>query len=299
VALHDWKTYADMKSLAEEKLGLKLMDNYLPMGSLDQGLDILQIMRNIHIFVNRFAYDMTMQQFIEYRPDRNSKHLNVIKIQSIAASIRQHGLGILNTTVNYTYQFLVKKFDIFSQFLFDEYIRSHLFREYRWYKKFKHSDEVRNVYPYDRAYKFTQDIRKLGISDTGKSFLDQFRMLITEIGNALGYVRMVRSASMYACSEAVKFIPDLDNIMTFEALAGNQSARIGDDEIPGGGFSECTVTAARQLDQVVSNLIKNFSTGNDFFKILVNVFQPVLLSSQHQHLEAFFMIGKISFYLYT
>ena len=45
VALHDWKTYADMKSLAYEKFGLVLMDSFLPMGSLDQGLDILQIMR--------------------------------------------------------------------------------------------------------------------------------------------------------------------------------------------------------------------------------------------------------------
>ena len=71
------------------------MDNYLPMGSLDQGLDVLQIMRNIHVFVSRFTYNMNMQQFVEYRPDKSSKHLNTIKIQSIAASIRQHGLGVL------------------------------------------------------------------------------------------------------------------------------------------------------------------------------------------------------------
>ncbi|RYH11489.1 hypothetical protein EON65_38690 [archaeon] len=104
VALHDWKTYSDMRSLASEKFGLTLMDNFLPMGSLDQGLDVLQIMRNIHIFVSRFTYNMNMQQFVEYRPDKSSKHLNTIKIQSIAASIRQHGLGVLNTTVNFTYQ---------------------------------------------------------------------------------------------------------------------------------------------------------------------------------------------------
>lgn len=53
VALHDWKTYADMKALALEKLDLELIDSFLPIGSLDQGLDILQIMRNIHIFVSR------------------------------------------------------------------------------------------------------------------------------------------------------------------------------------------------------------------------------------------------------
>ena len=55
VALHDWRTYSDMRSLAKEKYGVVLLDNYLPMGSLDQGLDVLQIMRNIHVFVGRFC----------------------------------------------------------------------------------------------------------------------------------------------------------------------------------------------------------------------------------------------------
>ena len=55
VALHDWRTYSDMKSLAVQKYDLCLLDSYLPMGSLDQGLDVLQIMRNIHVFVERFV----------------------------------------------------------------------------------------------------------------------------------------------------------------------------------------------------------------------------------------------------
>ena len=203
-----------------EKFGLDLLDNYLPMGSLEQGLDVLQIMRNIHVFVSRFTYNLNMQQFVEYRPDKASKHINCMKIQSIAASIRQHGLGVLNTTVNFTYQFLAQKFHIFSQFLFDEYIRSHLEREYRWFKKNKNSSEVSNMYPHDRAFKFVKDIRKLGVNEAGKTFLDQFRILITEIGNALGYVRMVRSASMYYCSEAVKFLPDIDDSVKFEELVG-------------------------------------------------------------------------------
>ena len=66
---------------------------------------------------------MNMQQFVEFKPDKSSKHLNTIKIQSIAASIRQHGLGVLNTAVNFTYQFLAQKFNIFSQFLYDDYIK--------------------------------------------------------------------------------------------------------------------------------------------------------------------------------
>ena len=41
------------------------------------------------------------------------------------------------------------------------------------------------------------------------------------IGNALGYVRMVRSASMFYCSEAVKYLPDFEEIIKFETFAGS------------------------------------------------------------------------------
>jgi len=74
------------------------------------------------------------------------------------------------------------------QFLFDDYIRAHLSREHRWFKKHKNEPEINNMYPYDRALKFARDIRKLGVNDAGKSFLDQFRILITEIGELQCFV---------------------------------------------------------------------------------------------------------------
>ena len=36
VALHDWKTYGDMRSLAEEKYGLVMMEPHLPSATLEQ-----------------------------------------------------------------------------------------------------------------------------------------------------------------------------------------------------------------------------------------------------------------------
>jgi hypothetical protein len=52
-------------------------------------------------------------------------------------------------------------------------------------------------------------------------------------GNALGYVRMVRSASMYYCSEAVKYLPDFDDIISFEDCAG--LGMRSDPDADGGG----------------------------------------------------------------
>jgi len=259
------------------------------------GLDVLMIMRNIHVFVARFSYNLNQQNFVERRPDRGSKNLNTINIQSIAASLRQHGLGILNTTVNFTYQFLAQKFNVFSQFLFDEYIKGHLSKERRWFRK--HKSECNNQYPYDRALKFVKDIRKLGVLDNGRTFLDQFRILITEIGNALGYVRMVRSAGMLFCSEAVRFLPDLDNLINFEQHAGNgvapEGAAEGEGSTPpvvGAGLRPETVRAAKNLDDCTATLASNFSEGSDYFKVLVSVFQQVLLGEDHGHLDNFYMI---------
>ena len=55
-------------------------------------------------------------------------------------------------------------------------------------------------------------------------------------------------------------------------------------------MSEETVRAGKNLDDCLGTLIDNFSEGSDYFKVLVNVFQSVLLSAEHDHLKTFFMI---------
>lgn len=61
VALHDWKTYGDMRNLAEQKYGLVMVEPHLPSSTLEQGLDVLEIMRNIHVFVARYCYNLNNQ----------------------------------------------------------------------------------------------------------------------------------------------------------------------------------------------------------------------------------------------
>ena len=61
VALHDWRTYGEMKNMAEQKYKLALLDSHLPSQTLEQGLDVLEIMRNIHVFVSRYLYNLNNQ----------------------------------------------------------------------------------------------------------------------------------------------------------------------------------------------------------------------------------------------
>uniref|UniRef100_H3CSF2 WASH complex subunit 4 n=1 Tax=Tetraodon nigroviridis TaxID=99883 RepID=H3CSF2_TETNG len=274
VALHDWATYSEMRNLATQRYGLPMTEAHLPSQTLEQGLDVLEIMRNIHVFVSRYLYNLNNQIFIEKAS--NNKHLNTINIRHIANSIRTHGTGIMNTTVNFTYQFLRKKFYIFSQFMYDEHIKSRLIKDIRFFRETK--DQSDQKYPFERAEKFNRGIRKLGITPDGQSYLDQFRQLISHIGNAMGYVRMIRSGGLHCCSSAIRFVPDLEDIVNFEELVKEE------------GLSEETRRAASVLDSVLGDLTSNSAEGTEYFKMLVAVFAPEFRSAKNMHLRNFYMI---------
>lgn len=82
--------------------------------------------------------------------------------------------------VNFTYQFLRKKLVIFSQFLYDEHIMSRLLKDLCFFRDNKIN--LDSKYPFERAEKFNRSIRRLGVSENGLTYLDQFRILITQIG---------------------------------------------------------------------------------------------------------------------
>merc|ERR1719244_538142 len=145
-----------MRQQAKYRFALETVEDHLPPQTIEQGLDVLEMMRNIHIFTAGYNYNMNTQVFIEQTS--NSKHLNTISIRHIANSIRTHGSGIINTTVNFTYQFLRKKFHIFSQFLYDEHIKSRLLKDLQHWRDVKIK---LGSFPFDRAEKFNRGIRKL------------------------------------------------------------------------------------------------------------------------------------------
>eukprot|EP00039_Didymoeca_costata_P001169 m.50316 g.50316 ORF g.50316 m.50316 type:complete len:1190 (+) comp10662_c0_seq1:292-3861(+) len=274
VALHDWKVYAQMRNLASQKYGLDMQEVYLPSQTLEQGLDVLVIMRNINVFVAEYMYNLNNQIFVQR--SSNNKFLNTINIRHVANSIRTHGTGIMNTTVNFTYQYLRHQFFTFSQFLYDDHIKSRLIKDVRYYKEIR--DKTDQLFPFERAEKFTKLIRKLGLNEKNESYLDQFRRLITEIGNAMGYIRMIRSGGLNCCSNAIRFVPDVDEIVAFEDLVKDES------------LSPETCEAAKNVDAALNNLTTNFAEGTEYFSMLVNIFSKEFRSDKNLHLKNFHMI---------
>jgi WASH complex subunit 7 len=99
---------------------------------------------------------MNNQFFIERAADDGKKQVFTISVQHVANSIRTHGVGIMNTAVNFTFSFLVTKFRTFSEFMFDNYINSRLRREVTYFKD--HRDELDKQFPFERAEAFNEFI---------------------------------------------------------------------------------------------------------------------------------------------
>lgn len=278
LALHDSKVYGDMKNLAINKYNLDFLPiTMLPTSShFSDSLDVLEIMRNIHIFVTRYNYNLHQQFFLEKSIDQ--KHLNVINIDHIATSIQTHGLGIMNTTVNFTYQFLTRKVTLIHEFLFDEQIKSPLFRELKQWRIHGKKD-YNNKYPFANAAKLYKELKRLGVNEQGLSYIDQLRLQITEIGNALGYVRLVRSGGLHVVAQNTSILPSLDlDLMKKFALLCDHSK-----------LSPSTILSAKHFDAMLENIIGNLSDGTNYFYILITIFRNILILQDNPHLQCFFM----------
>ena len=128
--------------LASRRAGLDATIPDLPPTDHDQGLDVLEVMRNVHVFCARYGYSLSGQCFLERLPASGKferKHAHCVSPRHVSLSIRQHGTGIVATAINGCYRYLTKKMSVLSAFLYDDHVRSRLARE------LKHAEEV--VFP--------------------------------------------------------------------------------------------------------------------------------------------------------
>jgi len=80
----------------------------------------------------------------------------------------------------------------------------------------------------------------------------------TFLGNALGYVRMIRSGGLHSVSNSIRFVPDLEDIQNFEKITIDEG--LTDPEV---------LEAAKTLDEVVSNLANSFIEGSEYFQVQI------------------------------
>jgi WASH complex subunit 7 len=101
---------------------------------------------------------------------------------------------------------------------------------------------------------------------------------VTQIGNALGFVRMIRNASLKDNSNLIKYIPKIVDEMSFEDVAADL------------GIKGETLEACKMFDMSVRLLFKQAQDATDFLRILVKNFDGVFEGAECAHLKLFHII---------
>jgi WASH complex subunit 7 len=94
----------------------------------------------------------------------------------------------------------------------------------------------------------------------------------------MGFVRLMRSGGLHYCSNAIRFVPDVDDVVTFADMV--TEAQLG----------QVTQEAARLFDRAVGDLRRNFAEGTEYFDVLVNVFASDFRDKKNVHLHNFHLI---------
>ena len=95
---HDFRTYEHMRMLAHDKLGVQVLPSHLPSQQIEQGVDIMELLRDTQSYVCDYHYNLHTQVFIQRTTE--TKKIKTIAVQQMLYSIRRHGVGILTNVMN-------------------------------------------------------------------------------------------------------------------------------------------------------------------------------------------------------
>lgn len=128
-----------------------------------------------------------------------------------------------------------------------------LIRESKRYQRDK--DKLGGHYPFKAAQELAYKLKHLA---NDENYLDTIRMRITQIGNTLGYVRMIKNASLKDNQNLLKFIPSILDVYCFEDIANDLA--IGGE----------TQEAMKMFDESVRLMQKQGDDANDFMRKMVS-----------------------------
>lgn len=306
----DWFTYDSMINLARHRYNLKFVNSQLPTQNLDHGLDLLDITRNLALFVSRYGYDLTNQSFTEKCSNRLStssassmisggtsiltgnmvtssanQMLNVFQIKHVVKSLQMHGYGLLNSSVNFTYQVMKRLINLISKQFSDDKLRAILTKEQQIInsnrllsnEKYSQGTRQQTSFSFERANKMAKTFKLNSINivedqnmnPTNGIDLDSIRQSITQLGNLLAFIRLLKSGALNCASRFVDYLPDRSDLslLRLEKFVNSEFQGYKPDSLQ---------EAASNFDQCLADLEENFSSKTNYFAIIINLFTKLL-----------------------
>ena len=299
--LNDWQTYQQMRVLAKHKYGLNLHEIFLPSQNLAQGKDILDIIRNLKKFTQKYTHNLHNQIFIEIAHE--STYVNILGVKQILNSLYTHGTGIVNSVLNKAFGYISKTTKLLLEILFDDYVLSYLKEERNFWNDNK--SKINYYYPLDRALNLRTKLLTLDENKKVNQILKAIQY-ITQIGNAVALARCIRTALMDYNSQNVNLLTN-NNINEYNQISQQISLKVDiDPNNPDNNSSNISSNLLNNIQnslndsnkmfcETINNLKQIGKNTINYLEILVTSFGDTLSSSKIPEMEMFsFLIPPLT-----
>ncbi|MCQ2817532.1 MAG: hypothetical protein MJ252_09740 [archaeon] len=289
--LKDWTTYQQLRAFAKSKYGLNLHQIYLPNQSLDEGKDIITIIRKLPAFTEAYSHNLLSEVFVQkINKKHESNSVSIISVNQILNSLYTNGTGIINSVINSTYQFLKKQLKSIVNILTDDFIVSTLKEERTFWEQNRSAKDY--LYPYERAVDVKQKLNKL----FGEEIPTKYQLIraITRIGNAIGLTHCIRTAlrdynshnsNMIDCEHIEEFGNLVNHITQFEEEETNPEGETQNENNPKkisetfkqnsfGSFKESTSMFINTMSALQETGLNNINYLNLLVSAYGNAFSP-------------------------
>ena len=289
------KTYQRMRVLGSHKFNLNFVDIILPEKSIENGKDILEVVRTLQTFSKTYTHNLNSQIFLEKINKTN--YIFSFGIQQIINSLNIHGTGIINSILNKAYQVISKYvMNLFNKVLGDDYIVSIIRDECIYWEKEK--AKIQYKYPLEKAKKARSKILSLDENKKTNS-IDIIIQLITQIGNIVGLVRMIKTAvkeynsknvNILTCHDVNRF-NDLSNQIDLEPK--EESSNISPNTIT--NIKNALYDANKIFCDSINSLKQIGINESNYLEILVKAFGDNLTSEKVPKIKNFpFLIPPLT-----
>lgn len=147
-------------------------------------------------------------------------------------------------------------------------MKSLLAKEVRWYMHQK--NDGNSIYPFERAASLAKEINKQVQTSSGITGLDQFRIFLTEMGNIIAFVRIMRASKRKVLTDQMPFLPS-----SVDPMLGKIDF-----------FEESGSHAKFEMEVCVTAILNK--PDPDYVRAFVNVFKGVVSKSDNSFMNGFF-----------
>lgn len=205
VARSSWLDYTEMIALCKEKYGIELPALVFPPHAPEPGHQLRMVMDNLGQFLLRNSFSFTTHSFYHHPlwvgTPSNEETLSASQVNNV---LRTRGFGILQPLLEESCSFVQAKVSALACLLSEKGIKARIQRENRLCREHKVGGVCK--YQYQKGELFYEDLQRIKVAGGDRPAIEELRTLLTELGNAMAFIRLLRLGALRRSQECASFL---------------------------------------------------------------------------------------------